>query len=119
MPIVSIPFERIVVDLVGPLTLLTGGHKFILVVTDYTTRYPEAMSLRAATALAVAQELATLFTRVGFPKQIITDPGTVFMGKTLKTLAQLIGLQALHTTVYHPQTNGLVECFNGTLKRMI
>lgn len=56
-----------------------------------------------------SQELATLFSRVGFPKQIMTDQGTVFMGKMLKALAQLVGLQTLHTTVYHPQTNGLVE----------
>lgn len=41
------------------------------------------------------------------------------MGKMLKVLNQLVGLQALHTTMYHPQTNGLVECFNGTLKRMM
>lgn len=88
-------------------------------VVDYAARYPKAISLRAATALAVAQELATLFTRVGFPKQLVTDQSTVFMGKTLKALAQLVGMQALHTTVYHPQTNGLVERLNGTLKKMI
>lgn len=67
------------------------------------------MPLRAAPAPAVAQELATLFTRVGYPKQIITNRGSVFMGKTLKALAQLVGLQALQTTVYHLQTYGLVS----------
>lgn len=41
------------------------------------------------------------------------------MGKTLKALAQVIGIQALHTSVCHPQTNGLVQRFNGTLKQMI
>lgn len=53
------------------------------------------------------------------PKQIVNDQGTGFIGKTLKALAQLVVLQALHTTIYHPQTNGLVDCFNGTLKRML
>lgn len=41
------------------------------------------------------------------------------MEKTHKALAQLVDIQALHTSVYHPQTNGLVERFNGTLKSMI
>lgn len=41
------------------------------------------------------------------------------MGKTLRALSQLVGLQMLHTTIHLPQTNGLVEKFNGTLKRML
>lgn len=87
-----------------------------LVVIDYATQYPGAMPLRTASAEGVAQELAVLFTRVGGVKQIVTDQGTVFMGKTLQALSQLVEVQMLHTTVYHPQTNGLVGRFNGTLK---
>lgn len=41
------------------------------------------------------------------------------MGKTLRALAQMVGLETMHTTVYHPKTNGLVERFNRTLKRML
>lgn len=52
-------------------------------VIDYATRHPEAMPFRAIMAKAVAQELAVLFTQVGFPKQIVMDQGMVFMGKTL------------------------------------
>lgn len=92
MPIVATPFERIGVDLIGHITLSTGGHQFILVVVDYATQYPEAMALRTASASAVAQGLATLFTRVGSPKQVVTDQGIVFMGKMFKALAQLVGI---------------------------
>lgn len=70
-------------------------------------------------AESMAQELGVLFTQVGFPPKIVMDQGTVFTKKTLKALAQLVGLPMLHTTVYHPQTNSLVERFNGTLKRML
>lgn len=114
MRIVFMLFERIRVDLVRPLTPSMGRHPFILVVIDYTTQYPEAIPLYTALALAVAQELATLFTRVGFSKQVVPDQGMVFMGKSMKALAQMVGLQTLYTMVYHPQTNGLVEHFNGT-----
>lgn len=61
MPIASVPFEHIGVDLVGPLILSLGRHRFILVVIDYSTRYSEAMPLRTAKAAVVAQELAMLF----------------------------------------------------------
>lgn len=79
-------------------------------------RYPKAMLLRV---VAVAHELAMLFTWVGFPNQIVTDQGSIIMGKILNALAQLVGLHALHTTMYHPQMNGLVESFNGILNRML
>lgn len=80
MPIVTVPFERIGVDLVGPLTPSSGRHQSILVVIDYATHYHEAMPLRSATAEAIAQELSVLFTLFGFPKEIVTDQGTIFMG---------------------------------------
>lgn len=79
MPIVSIHFERIGIDLVGPSMVSSGRHCFILVVKDYATHYLEAMPLCMASAAAVAQELATLFTRVGFPKQIVTNKETAFI----------------------------------------
>lgn len=86
---------------------------------DYATCYPKAMPLRDAKASTVARQLATLFTRVGFPKQVITGQGMAFMGKTLKALWRLVGFQPLRTSVYHPQTNRLVQRFNSTLKQML
>ncbi|KAL1252156.1 hypothetical protein QQF64_019952 [Cirrhinus molitorella] len=57
LPIIEVPFERIGMDLVGPLPKSTRGHEHILVIVDYATRYPEAVPLRKATAKAIAQEL--------------------------------------------------------------
>ncbi len=57
LPIIEVPFERIGMDLVGPLPKSARGHEHILVVVDYATRYPEAIPLRKATSKAIAQEL--------------------------------------------------------------
>lgn len=59
LPIVPVTFEKIGVDLAGPLTASSGRHRFILIVIDYATQYTEAMPLRTAPAAAVTQELAT------------------------------------------------------------
>ncbi len=55
----------------------------------------------------------------GNPKEILTDQGTAFMSRTLKELYELLGIKSIRTSVYHPQTDGLVERFNRTLKSMV
>lgn len=42
IPAVSIPFERIGIDVVGPVEKSQRGNRFILVICEYATRYPEA-----------------------------------------------------------------------------
>ena len=119
MPIIDTPFDCIALDIVGPLPKTSRGHRYILVLVDYATRYPEALSLRAATAKAVARELMFLFSRVGIAKEVLTDQGLCFMSRVMKEVLRLLQVKQLRTSVYHPQTDGLVERFNKTLKRML
>ncbi|KAI2652491.1 Retrovirus-related Pol polyprotein [Labeo rohita] len=119
LPIIEVPFERIGMDLVGPLPTSARGHEHILVVVDYATRYPEAVPLRKATAKNIAWELFLLFSRVGLPSEILTDQGTPFMSRLMADLAHLLKVKQIRTSVYHPQTDGLVERFNQTLKQML
>ncbi len=119
LPIIEVPFERIGMDLVGPLPKSARGHEHILVIVDYATRYPEAIPLRKATAKAIAQELFLLSSRVGIPAEILTDQGTPFMSRLMADLCRLLKVKQLRTTVYHPQADGLVERFNQTLKQML
>ena len=60
-----------------------------------------------------------IISHVGIPKEILTDQGTSFMSRTLRKLYELLGIQSIRTSVYHPQTDGLVERFNRTLKSII
>uniref|UniRef100_A0A8C5Q8W6 Gypsy retrotransposon integrase-like protein 1 n=1 Tax=Leptobrachium leishanense TaxID=445787 RepID=A0A8C5Q8W6_9ANUR len=119
IPLVELPFERIGVDLVGPLEKTAAGNHHILVIADYATRYPEAIPLRNTSASTIANEFIKLFSRVGIPKEILTDQGTNFTSKLMKEVCALLNIKSLKTSVYHPQTDGLVERFNGTLKKML
>jgi hypothetical protein len=56
-------------DIVGPLVKTARGHRFILVIVDYTTRYPEAIPLRAAVSKGIARELFHLFRAGGHPER--------------------------------------------------
>ncbi len=119
LPLMQVPFERIGMDLIGLLERSARGHRFALVLVDYATRYPEAVALRNISAKSVAEALFSMISQVGIPKEILTDQGTAFMSRTIRELYGLLGIKSVRTSVYHPQTDGLVERFNRTLKSMI
>lgn len=119
MPIIGTPFERIGMDIVGPVERSKSGHRYMLVVNDYATKYPEVFPLKNIKAKTVAFCLVQFFSRVGYPREILTDQGTNFMSTLLKQVYQLLGIRSLRTTAYHPQTDGLTERFNQTLKQML
>ena len=41
LPILSEPFKRIAMDIIGPLPHSRPGKRYVLVICDYATRYPE------------------------------------------------------------------------------
>jgi transposase InsO family protein len=115
----SVPFDRIAMDIVGPLPKSRKGNRYILVVCDYATRYPEAIPLRTIEAETIAEELMSLFSRVGIPREILTDQGSNFTSRLLQELYKLLHVNSVKTSPYHPKTDGLVERFNQTLKTML
>lgn len=78
LPIIDTPFERIGLDIVGPLPKSARGHQYILVILDYASRYPETIPLRKATSRHIAKELYLLSTSLGIPKEILMDQRTPF-----------------------------------------
>ena len=82
-------------------------------------RYPEAIPLRSIDAASVAEELVKVMARVGVPEEILTDQGSNFTSQLLAEVYRLLKIRPIRTTPYHPQTDGLVECFNQTLKAML
>ena len=109
LPVIGEPFQRIAMDIVGPLLRSRQGHRYILIICDYATRYPEAFPLKTIDAPHVAEELMKFFSQVGVPKEILTDQGTNFMSKLLTELYRMLHVQPIRTSLYHFQTDGLVE----------
>lgn len=120
MPIFDTPFERVAVDLVGPLYPITDkGIRHILTVVEYSSRYPEAAALKNIYTETVAEALVEIFSRVGIPREVLSDMGTQFTSNVMKDVGRLLSFKQLVTTPYYPACNGLVEKFNGTLKSML
>ena len=75
--------------------------------------------VRDQKAETVAQCLLGLVWNHGVPARIIHDHAAEFLSDVLQETAQLLGLSQLLTSGGHPQMDGLVECFNRTLKQML
>ena len=120
MPLIDQPFKRVAVDLIGEIKPASEeGHRWILTLVDYGTRYPEAIALKKIDTESVAEALVEIFSRVGVPEEILTDLGTQFVSQCMEEVHRLLCLRHLTTTPYHPMCNGLVENFNGCLKNML
>ena len=120
MPLIDTPFKRVAVDIVGPIAPPSeAGHRYILTLVDYATRYPEAVPLKKITTEAVAEALLDIYSRVGIPEEVLTDQGTQFMSECMQEVSRLLSIKGLTSTPYHPICNGLVERWNRTLKSML
>jgi hypothetical protein len=122
MPIIYVPFQRVAVDLVGPIQLVTDrGNRYILTLVDFATRYPEAVALKCIETERVAEALVDtcIFCRIGVPKEMLTDQGSQFTSQLMAETSRLLSLRQMTTTPYHPMCNGLVEQFNATLKQIL
>ena len=62
LPIIDVPFRCIGMDILGPLPKSSWGHRYILVLMDYATRYPEAIPLRTATGKTITKKRFLLFS---------------------------------------------------------
>ena len=120
MPVIETPFKRMAVDLIGPIHPPSKeGHRYILTLVDYATRYPEAIALKSITTRAVVETLVTLYSRVGLHEEVLSDMGTHFTSECIQEVEGLLSVKHISTSPYHPQCNGLTAKFNGTLKKIL
>ena len=90
-----------------------------MTIVDFATKYPEAVALPRIETERVAEALLDVFSRVGFPTEILSDKGSQFTSDLMKEVCRLISLKQLFTTPYNPKCNGLCERMNGVLKSML
>lgn len=120
LPCPERPFQRVGIDLIGPLHASASGNRWILVASDHLTRYAETCALPNATADHIAHFFLTnILLRHGAPQTLLSDRGRVFLSTLVQELLQACNVIHRTTPAYHPQTNGLTEKLNRTLVDML
>ena len=104
-------FSKIFLDIVGPLNDTECRNKYILTLQDDLSKYSQAYPIQDHTAETVAETFVRQFIcKFGSPNVIVTDQGTEFMSELFSNVAKLFKIRKYHTTAYHPQSNGALEC---------
>ncbi|KRX54087.1 Gypsy retrotransposon integrase-like protein 1 [Trichinella sp. T9] len=68
---VGYPFQRIGVDVLGPLEETKRGNRYLLVICDYFTKWPEAFPMPDTEATTIARHLVNgIFCRFGAPETV-------------------------------------------------
>ncbi|CAF4557122.1 unnamed protein product [Didymodactylos carnosus] len=115
IPPPSGPFQLIGTDFTGPFDRTPNDNRYVLSITDYFTLWVTAIALPNPSAQATAEAIfKDYICRYGVPITILSDQGSHFRNKLIQALESKIGINHIFSSVYHPQSNGLVERFNAT-----
>jgi len=88
-------------------------HKFVLVATDYFTKWVEAIPLNVASSANVIEFIQEhIIYRFEVPQSITTDQGKMFTSKEFEDFAASIGFKLINLSPYYAQANGQVETSN-------
>ena len=114
------PMERIATDILGPLPETDKRNRYILVISDYFTKWVEAFPIPDQRAETVAKCLVDeVISRFGVPSYIHSDQGKQFESELYQEVCFLLDIKKTRTTPYHPQSDGMVERFNETLEALL
>lgn len=103
-------FEKVSMDIVGPLPTTSQNNSYILTVQDHLTKFSLAIPLKSSTAISVADAFLEFFIcTFGTPKTILTDQGSNFMSNLMKRFAKKFRIKQFKTTAFYPQANGALE----------
>ena len=84
------PFRGWAMDMIGQINPPSSkGHQWVLAVTNYLTKWVEAVPMR-----------------FGTPQTITTDGGSVFISEEFWKFADDTGFKLIRSSLYYAQANG-------------
>jgi transposase InsO family protein len=88
------------------------------VIGDVFSQFKMAIAVPAETAAAISEVLFERWIAVfGSPVRLWSDQGKEFVSEVVQNLCARVATEKNFTSPYAPQTDGMVERFNGTLCR--
>ncbi|MCP3666702.1 MAG: DDE-type integrase/transposase/recombinase, partial [Gammaproteobacteria bacterium] len=117
VPPPSLPWKKLAIDIMGPFWTAPKTQHYIVVVSDYFSKFPEIHLTSSITTSSITTWLTEVFARFRLPDEIVSDNGPQFRSDEFKTFLHQRNIRHNPTAVYNPSQNGLVEVFNRSLKQ--
>ncbi|VDI05326.1 Hypothetical predicted protein [Mytilus galloprovincialis] len=102
----SSPMERLATDILGELPETENGNRYILVVSDYYTKWTESFpmpNMEASTVVKIIVE--EVIARFGVPSWIHSDQGRQYESRLFQEVCKVLDIKKTRTTPYHPQSD--------------
>lgn len=95
-------FDRINLDLVGPVSSDSDNYKYILTLQCDLSKYVKAYPLRNKDTILVATAfINNCILRYGIPRNIISDRGTEFISSVMNEVCKILNINQISSTAYH------------------
>lgn len=104
----NFPWQYISVDILGPLPRSKNGFCYLLVVSDYFSKYCLLHPMKKATTSVITKFIENqVFLVFGAPQIVMTDNGSQFVSRSFKLLCEEYGAQIWYNAKYHAQVNAV------------
>ena len=118
--IAASPMDLVAIDILSGLPTASDGSLYILLATDYYTKWSECYALPDSEAKTCMDALYNnLFSRFGLSRQLHSDKGTQFESLLFKEMCKITGINKTCTTALHPRCDGQCERNNRTILQML
>jgi hypothetical protein len=115
------PFRGWGMNMIGKINPPSSkGHQYILAITDYFTKWVEAIPMKSVTSKDVVNFIKEhVIHRFGIPQTITTDEGSVFISEEFRKFTADVGIKLIRLSPYYAQANGQAEVSNQSLIKLI
>ncbi|CAM1299516.1 Uncharacterised protein r2_g944 [Pycnogonum litorale] len=110
------PFQKVNLDLIGPLPEARTGEKWVIVCVDYFTKWPIVGALKSTESAEIIRWFRdNVLTNFGVPEELVWDLGDQLTSSLFEDFLKNSGIRHCKSAPFKPSTNGLVERYNRSL----
>ena len=107
------PFDKVAIDLVGPLRKSYTGNVYIFTMINLFSEWPEAVGIPDKKAETMGLIFQRVFlARHSFPLELLSDQGSECISSVFQDILGAGNTKHIKTSSYTPSSNGKLEKFH-------